>query len=133
MDKAECRAIGRLCACAAQPGGNLGLSPILAGLQPRLAATSAAGLGAWPRVQDAPARGSMIYRTYQAQSDLLAPARLAAGMATAFLDAGAPWLRRTPPLAQWAASLEMLTRAGLTHHRPDYGFRTVRVGAEDVP
>jgi polyhydroxyalkanoate depolymerase len=75
----------------------------------------------------------MNYRAYQAQSDLLAPARLAAGMATAFLRAGPPWIAQIPPLAQMAAGLEMVTRAGLTHHRPDYGFRSVRVGKEDVP
>jgi poly(3-hydroxybutyrate) depolymerase len=75
----------------------------------------------------------MIYRAYQAQSDLLAPARLAAGMATAFLNASPPWVRQIPPLAQWGASMEMVTRAGLTHHRPDYGFRSVRIGSEDIP
>ena len=78
-------------------------------------------------------RGRMRYDAFQAQMDLLVPARLAAGMANAALAMGPPWLRQLPPLAQMSAGWEMLTRAGLTHHRPDYGFRSVRVGAEDVP
>ena len=78
-------------------------------------------------------RGRMRYDAFQAQMDLLVPARLAAGMANAALAMGLPWLRQLPPLAQMSAGWEMLTRAGLTHHRPDYGFRSVRVGAEDVP
>jgi len=75
----------------------------------------------------------MNYRAYQAQSDLLAPARLAAGMAKAMLRAGPPWISQVPPFSHMAAGLEMVTRAGLTHHRPDYGFRSVRIGGEDVP
>ena len=75
----------------------------------------------------------MRYQTYQAQEDLMTPARLAAGWANAALALGPPWLKAMPPVAQVSAGWEMLTRAGLTHHRPDYGFRTVRVGKEDVP
>jgi polyhydroxyalkanoate depolymerase len=75
----------------------------------------------------------MLYRTFQAGSDALSPARLAAGMAGGALDLGPPWLRTTPPLAQIAATWELLLRSGLTHHRPDYGVRTVRIGDHDVP
>ena len=75
----------------------------------------------------------MQYKDFQAQADLMAPARYAAGMANAALSFGPPWLKRTPPLAQISASWEMFSRAGLTHHRPDYGFDSVRMGGEDVP
>jgi len=75
----------------------------------------------------------MRYRAFQAQADLLAPARLAAGWANMALDLAPPWVRQIPPLAQASAGWQMLTRAGLTHHRRDYGFRSVRVGTEDVP
>ncbi|HZC17788.1 MAG TPA: polyhydroxyalkanoate depolymerase [Caulobacteraceae bacterium] len=75
----------------------------------------------------------MRYPAFQAQADLMAPARLAAGWASAMLDFGPPWVRQVPPLAQVAAGWEMLARAGLTHHRRDYGFTSVRVGGEDVP
>jgi polyhydroxyalkanoate depolymerase len=73
----------------------------------------------------------MRYRAFQAQMDLMAPARFAAGMATAAMSHGPPWLRQLPPFGHLAAGWEMLSRAGLTHARPDYGFERVRVGAED--
>jgi polyhydroxyalkanoate depolymerase len=75
----------------------------------------------------------MHYRAYQAQSDLLAPARLAAGLANGMLSLGPAWLRNLPPVSHLAAGWEMLSRAGLTHHRPDYGFTTVRVGNQETP
>lgn len=75
----------------------------------------------------------MSYRAFQAQADLLAPARLAAGLANGALSLAPPWLRTVPPIGHMAAGWEMLSRAGLTHHRPDYGFRSVRIGKEDVP
>jgi poly(3-hydroxybutyrate) depolymerase len=75
----------------------------------------------------------MGYGAFQAQADLLLPARLAAGLANAALDMGPAWLRQIPPLGHISAGWEMLTRAGLTHHRPDYGFRSVRIDGEDVP
>jgi polyhydroxyalkanoate depolymerase len=75
----------------------------------------------------------MRYQAFQAQADLLAPARLAAAMANAALGLGPPWLRRTPPLAHLSAGWEMLSRAGLTHRRPDYGFRSVRVDNDELP
>jgi poly(3-hydroxybutyrate) depolymerase len=76
---------------------------------------------------------AMRYRDFQAGADLLAPARLAAGMTNAALAFGPAWVRQVPPLNHASAALEMLTRAGLTHHRPDYGIRSVRVEGEDVP
>ena len=78
-------------------------------------------------------RGPMSYRAFQAQTDLMTPARLAAGLGTAALAFGPPWLRQVPPLAQIAAGWEMLTRAGLTHRRRDYGFASTRIEGEDVP
>jgi poly(3-hydroxybutyrate) depolymerase len=75
----------------------------------------------------------MRYTAFQAQTDLLAPARLAAAWGNMALDLGPPWLREVPPFAHVSASWEMLTRAGLTHHRRDYGFTSVRIGDEDVP
>jgi polyhydroxyalkanoate depolymerase len=78
-------------------------------------------------------RTPMRYRAFQAQTDLLAPARLAAGWATASLAYGPPWLRQVPLLSQAAAGWEMLSRAALAHHRPDYGFTSARIDGEDVP
>jgi poly(3-hydroxybutyrate) depolymerase len=78
-------------------------------------------------------RGRMRYRAFQAQADMMAPARVAAGLANAALSFGPPWLRQLPPINQMAAGWEMLSRAGLTHHRPDFGFDRVRIAGEDVP
>ena len=75
----------------------------------------------------------MRYQAFQAQSDLMTPMRYAAGLSHAALSLGPPWLRTLPPLAQAAAGLEMISRAGLTHHRPDYGLNSVRVGADEIP
>jgi polyhydroxyalkanoate depolymerase len=75
----------------------------------------------------------MQYRAYQAHADLLAAARLAADVAGMSLALTPPWFRQAPGVAQVRASWEMLSRAGLTHHRPDYGFTTIRVDGEDRP
>jgi len=75
----------------------------------------------------------MRYQAFQVAADLLAPARLAAGWANGALALGPPWLRDLPPLSHFSASWEMLTRAGLTHHRPRYGIDSVTVGGEAVP
>jgi poly(3-hydroxybutyrate) depolymerase len=74
----------------------------------------------------------MIYKIYQAQADLMYPARqlarLGAGLARA-MDMG----EFTPaPLRQFGAVCSMLADGGLTHHRPDYGFRSARMGNDVV-
>jgi polyhydroxyalkanoate depolymerase len=74
----------------------------------------------------------MTYLAYQLQSDLLAPVRFAADAMRASLDRLAPW---DPTLAtrSLGAAYEMVARAGLTHHRPDYGIDTTTVGGREVP
>ena len=74
----------------------------------------------------------MIYKFYQAQADLLYPARqlarLGAGVARA-MDMG----EYTPqPLRQFGAACNLLADSALTHSRPDYGFRNVRMGNDTV-
>ncbi|WP_376988737.1 polyhydroxyalkanoate depolymerase [Bosea sp. R86505] len=74
----------------------------------------------------------MLYLAYQAQSDLMNPARLLAQSAMAALGARA--MSGQP--VDWratAAAYEMVTRAGLTHERPPYEIETVREGNRDVP
>ncbi|MCW2274912.1 polyhydroxyalkanoate depolymerase [Rhodoblastus acidophilus] len=71
----------------------------------------------------------MLYRAYQAQSDLMAPvkayARLALGMLNGHADAN-------PLLRNITAAYEMVERAGLTHDRPPYGVKSVPVGNADL-
>jgi polyhydroxyalkanoate depolymerase len=74
----------------------------------------------------------MLYRSFQVMADLLAPARLTAGLANGALSLAPPWVGAIPSVARLAAGWELLTRAGFTHHRPSYGVGTVRVANEDV-
>lgn len=74
----------------------------------------------------------MIYKFYQAQADLMYPvrelARFGAGLARA-MDMG----DLTPaPLRQFGAACNLLADSRLTHYRPDYGFKTTRMGNDAV-
>ncbi|HEY4172983.1 MAG TPA: polyhydroxyalkanoate depolymerase [Rhodopila sp.] len=75
---------------------------------------------------------AMIYKLYQAQADLMYPARqmarLGAGLARA-MDMGA---FTPPPLRQFGAVCSMVADGGLTHHRPDYGFKFAKMGNDVV-
>jgi len=75
----------------------------------------------------------MHYRAYQAQSDLLAPFRLAAGLANGALSLGPAWLKQLPAVAQASAGLELLSRLSLSHHRPAYGFDSIATAAGEHP
>jgi polyhydroxyalkanoate depolymerase len=74
----------------------------------------------------------MKYRNFQAQVDMMAPARMLAAAACEITTLGPPWLRAVPPFSHLTAGWEMLARAGLTHHRPAYGFDTVLVAGHEV-
>lgn len=74
----------------------------------------------------------MLYAAYQAQSDLINPARMLAQAALTAL--GAKALTGEPvDIRAAAAAYEMVTRAGLTHERPPYHIDSVRIGNRDVP
>jgi polyhydroxyalkanoate depolymerase len=75
----------------------------------------------------------MLYQAFQAQVDMMASARLAAGIANSAIARAPAWVRQFPAMAHASAAWEMLARAGLTHDRPDFGFSSVRVGHEDLP
>jgi len=74
----------------------------------------------------------VLYQTYQAFSDLMAPVRTMAGLTASmmrqspFSPGALPWLDTA------AASFEMVARAGLTHERPSYGIGPLRVDGRDV-
>ncbi|HEX3574350.1 MAG TPA: polyhydroxyalkanoate depolymerase, partial [Rhodopila sp.] len=74
----------------------------------------------------------MIYKFYQAQSDLLYPVRQLANLGARMarvLDMG----EFTPqPWRQFGAACTLLADSALTHLRPDYGFRFTRVGNDVV-
>jgi poly(3-hydroxybutyrate) depolymerase len=69
----------------------------------------------------------MLYQTYQAKDDFVAPLRWAARWAQA---ATAPFSGRA--LRHFGAVLELISRYELTHSSPGFGIETVRVGNRDV-
>lgn len=73
----------------------------------------------------------MLYAAYQSQDDLIAPFRAAALIGRAMIPMG------VGPLAAMArpagAMMEMLSRFQLSHARPEFAIRSVRVGNREVP
>jgi polyhydroxyalkanoate depolymerase len=73
----------------------------------------------------------MLYAAYQAQSDLINPARMMAQAALTALGAKA-MLGQPVDIRAAAAAYEMIARAGLTHERPPYEIDGVRTGNHDA-
>ncbi|ARQ02020.1 polyhydroxyalkanoate depolymerase [Pseudorhodoplanes sinuspersici] len=72
----------------------------------------------------------MLYQAYQASSDFSLPARALAGFALTAHNA-LPGLS-SPVMRNLTAAYELISRARLTHTRPDYGIRSVMVGNREV-
>ncbi|MBI1262892.1 MAG: polyhydroxyalkanoate depolymerase [Rhizobiales bacterium] len=75
----------------------------------------------------------MKYLAYQAQADLMVPIRFAAETAKLALDGPFAGLLGEVVRPYVSASLEMLSRATLTHSRPSYEIDSVMVDGEEVP
>jgi poly(3-hydroxybutyrate) depolymerase len=76
----------------------------------------------------------MLYDAYQAQCDVLAPLRLAAGAAGNFLSPRCqPWFGELPPLRAAAAALDLFSHGGLRHERPAFGISRATVDGVAVP
>jgi poly(3-hydroxybutyrate) depolymerase len=73
----------------------------------------------------------MLYAAYQAQSDLINPARMMAQAALTALGAKA-MTGQAVDIRAAAAAYEMIARAGLTHERPSYEIDSVRTGNHDA-
>jgi polyhydroxyalkanoate depolymerase len=73
----------------------------------------------------------MLYLAYQTHADIMVPVR---AFAEAGLTALTPWAASDDlkVLRNLTAAYELITRAGLTHHRPSYGIDSVRVGNREV-
>jgi len=74
----------------------------------------------------------MLYDAYQAQDDIFAPVRLMAETARVWLRH--PWLPigDMPCLRRAAAAMELLSHAGLSHERPDFGIKSVTIDGEEI-
>src|SRR5437660_4521719 len=74
----------------------------------------------------------MLYETYQAHNDLLGPIRLMAEAFRGFLNHPWPLLGNAPCMRSAAAAMELLSNAGMSHGRPDFGIRSVTLSGEEV-
>jgi polyhydroxyalkanoate depolymerase len=74
----------------------------------------------------------MLYQTYQMQEDLIAPVRSLANAMRSLTGPGL-WGFGNSLGARFAAAMEMISRYQLTHTRPDFAIRAVRVGNRDAP
>ena len=72
-----------------------------------------------------------LYDAYEFSSDM---ARAVRGWGGLIRGASEPWAEAgfLEPASWLSAAGEMMTRSGLTHHRPDYRIDSVRVGNRDV-
>src|SRR5271166_3023415 len=74
----------------------------------------------------------MIYQYYQANMDLLDPARLVAKSASQFMRKPWPGTENSFNVKFVASALELLAESGTTHGRPSFDIDTVRVGNQLV-
>jgi poly(3-hydroxybutyrate) depolymerase len=72
----------------------------------------------------------MLYQAYQASTDIMLPVRALAGFALSAHGA-IPHLNGAA-IRNLTAAYELISRARLTHTRPDYGIRSVMVGNREV-
>src|SRR6516165_10820124 len=77
-------------------------------------------------------RGYMLYDTYQVHSDVLAPIRLMAEFFRGVLTQPWPLIENAPLVRSAAAAMELLSNAGMSHDRPEFGIRKVLVAGEEV-
>src|SRR5260370_55279 len=74
----------------------------------------------------------MLYDTYQIHSDVLAPIRLMAEFFRGVLTQPWPLIENAPLVRSAAAAMELLSNAGMSHDRPEFGIGKVTVGGEEV-
>lgn len=72
----------------------------------------------------------MLYQAYQASADIMLPVRALAGFALSAHHA-LPQMNGSA-VRNLTAAYELISRARLTHTRPDYGIRSVMVGNREV-
>jgi polyhydroxyalkanoate depolymerase len=68
-----------------------------------------------------------LYQAYQAQRDLTAPGRAAAGLAVWALGTLPPAVSGNPVVRSLSATYELMSRAALTHTRPPFGIDRVQL------
>lgn len=74
----------------------------------------------------------MLYDIYQVHSDVLAPIRLMAEIFRGVLTQPWPPIANVPFVRNAAAAMELLSNAGMSHHRPDFGIRSITIDGEEI-
>ena len=74
----------------------------------------------------------MLYDTYQVHSDVLAPIRLTAEIFRGVLTQPWPLIEKVPFVRSVAAAMELLSNAGMSHDRPDFGIRSITIDGEEI-
>ena len=74
----------------------------------------------------------MLYEAYQVHNDVLGPIRLIAEAFRGFLDQPWPLVGTAPLIRGAAAAMELLSNAGMSHERPDFGIRAVTIAGKEV-
>jgi poly(3-hydroxybutyrate) depolymerase len=74
----------------------------------------------------------MLYEMYQAQDDLIGPARAMARLTAGWLGHAPKWVQQTYMARNLAAGLDLFTSSAVTNHRPPFGIDHVTVGNRTV-
>jgi poly(3-hydroxybutyrate) depolymerase len=74
----------------------------------------------------------MLYEAYQVHSDVLGPVRLMAETFRCLLNQPWPLFGNGPFVRSASAAMELLSNAGMSHARPDFGIHTVLIDGEEV-
>ena len=69
----------------------------------------------------------MLYEAYQVHNDVLGPVRLMAELCGCLLNQPWPLFANAPLIRSASAAMELLSNAGMSHDRPDFGIRTVLI------
>jgi poly(3-hydroxybutyrate) depolymerase len=75
----------------------------------------------------------MLYDAYQLHNDLLGPLRLMAEALRVFFDHPWPLVGHAPVMRRAAAAMELLSNAGMSHGRPDFGIRSTTISSAEIP
>jgi poly(3-hydroxybutyrate) depolymerase len=74
----------------------------------------------------------MLYEAYQAHNDILAPIRVMAEAFRGLLDQPWPLVGNAPLVRSAAAAMELLSHAGMSHDRPEFGIRLATIKGKEV-
>src|SRR5260370_27265722 len=74
----------------------------------------------------------MLYEAYQVHNDVLGPIRLMAEAFRGFLNHPWPLVGNAPCSRRAAGGMELLSNAGMSHDRPDFGIRAVTIEGEAI-